>query len=81
MEQMDWKRLMTVRAYQMRLILQDLYELRDMKQARKDFMKWCEWVKTTAAKAGHELLAADGKGGGDGRNGIWTAFLGIGRKG
>jgi transposase len=56
LEQMDWKHLMTVRAYQMRLILQDLYELRDLKRARKDFMKWCDWVKATAAKAGHELL-------------------------
>jgi transposase len=31
---MDWKHLMTVAAYQMRMILQDLYELRDVRQAR-----------------------------------------------
>ena len=42
----------------MRLILQDPYELRDLKQARKDFMMWCDWVKATTAKAGHELLQA-----------------------
>jgi transposase len=54
--QMDWKHLMTVTAYQMRLILQDLYELRDVRQARRDFKIWCGWVKETAAKQGHELL-------------------------
>jgi transposase len=56
LEQMDWKHLMTVTAYQMRLILQDLYELRSVKEAKKDFRIWCQWVKQTAAKKGHELL-------------------------
>ena len=54
--QMDWKHLMTVTAYQMRMILQDIYELRSVKQARKDFQIWCGWVKEAAAKKGHELL-------------------------
>jgi transposase len=54
--QMDEKHLMTVTAYQMRLILQDLYELRDVRQARRDFPIWCQWVKDTAAKEGHRLL-------------------------
>jgi transposase len=53
---MEWKHLMTVTAYQMRLILQDLYQLRDVRQARRDFQIWCDWVKETAAKQGHELL-------------------------
>lgn len=56
LEQMDWKRLMTVRAYQMRLILQDIYELPLEEEARKDFLSWCRWVKRTAAKKGHQLL-------------------------
>jgi transposase len=56
LDQMDWKHLMTATAYQMRLILQDLYELRDVRQARRDFQIWCGWVKETAAKKGHELL-------------------------
>jgi len=56
LEQMDWKHLMTVRAYQMRLILQDLYALPSVKEAGKDFRTWCQWVKQTAAKKGHELL-------------------------
>jgi transposase len=40
----------------MRLILQDLYELHDVRQARRDFKSWCAWVKEVAAKKGHELL-------------------------
>lgn len=56
LEQMDWKHLMTVLAYQMRLILQDIYKSLDVDQARKDFGSWCRWVKDRAAKNGHELL-------------------------
>ena len=56
LDRMDWKHLMTVTAYQMRLILQDLYEQRDVRQARRDFKIWCGWVKETAAQEGHELL-------------------------
>jgi transposase len=56
LKQMDWKHLMTVLAYQMRLILQDIYKLPDVKQAREQFQQWCRWVKEQAAKAGHELL-------------------------
>ena len=53
---MDWEHLMTVTAYQMRLVLQDLYQLRDADQARRDFRTWCQWVKETAAQEGHRLL-------------------------
>ena len=56
LEQMDWKHLLTATAYQMRLILQDIYRAPSLAQARKDFVAWCNWVKTTAAKEGHELL-------------------------
>lgn len=54
--QMDWKHLMTVLAYQMRLILQDIYEEREVEQARKDFKSWCQWVRQKAQQKGHELL-------------------------
>jgi transposase len=54
--QMDWKHLMTVLAYQMRLILQDIYQLRSVQEARKDLLAWCQWVKEKAAEKGHELL-------------------------
>ena len=56
LEQMDWKHLLTATAYQMRLILQDIYRAPSLAQARKDFVAWCNWVKTTAAKEGRELL-------------------------
>jgi len=54
--QMDWKHLMTVLAYQMRLILQDIYQVHSSRQARKDLESWYQWVKEKAAKKGHELL-------------------------
>ena len=54
--QMDWKHLMTVLAYQMRLILQDIYQEREVEQARKDFKSWCQWVRHKAEQQGHELL-------------------------
>ena len=55
-EQMDWKHLMTVLAYQMRLILQDIYKGNRVQQARTDLKLWCQWVKDKVAKKGHELL-------------------------
>lgn len=55
--QMDWKHLMTVLAYQMRLILQDIYnQTPNAKQARKDLKSWCNWVKQKAEQKGHALL-------------------------
>jgi len=54
--QMDWKHLMTVLAYQMRLILQGIYQVADVEQARKDLESWCHWVKEKAQKKGHDLL-------------------------
>ena len=56
LEQMDWKHLMTVLAYQMRLILQDIYQVNDAQQARQDLKSWCRWVKQQAQKQGHQLL-------------------------
>ena len=56
LNQMDWKHLLTVLAYQMRLILQDIYLLVDAKQARKDLAAWCRWVKEKTEQKGHELL-------------------------
>jgi len=56
LEQMDWQNLMTVLAYQMRLVLQDIYQVKEVEQARKDFEMWCQWVMEKAQKTGHELL-------------------------
>ena len=56
LNQMDWKHLMTVLAYQMRLILQDIYQVPGAEQARKDLKSWCQWVRQKAQEKGHELL-------------------------
>lgn len=56
LEQMDWRNLMTVLAYQMRLVLQDIYKVKGVGQARKDLLTWCDWVSQKAQKKGHELL-------------------------
>lgn len=56
LDKMDWKHLLTATAYQMRLILQDIYRVPSVTQARKDFVTWCDWVKTMSAKDGHDLL-------------------------
>jgi transposase len=53
---MDWQHLMTVLAYQMRLVLQDIYKISHAQEARQQFEQWCQWVKDKAAAAGHELL-------------------------
>jgi transposase len=56
-EQMDLKHLMTVLAYQMRLILQDIYRGDGERKARQELQQWCRWVKDKAAQKGNELLA------------------------
>ena len=54
--QMDLKHLMTVLAYQMRLILQDIYKAPNASQARKDLQLWCRWVKDKAGQKGNQVL-------------------------
>jgi transposase len=54
--QLDWKHLMTVLAYQMRLVLQDIYHVREVEKARAQLELWCQWVTEQAAKKGPELL-------------------------
>jgi transposase len=56
LEGMEWKHLMTVLAYQMRLILQDIYNLIDREEARRQLKAWSQWVKEKAEKKGHDLL-------------------------
>jgi transposase len=56
LQRMDWEHLMTVTAYQMRLILQDIYQLPGVKKAKEELTFWCEWVKKMAGKKGHDLL-------------------------
>lgn len=56
LEAMDWKHLMTAKAYQMRLALRDIYAERKVEKAREQFGLWCQWVKNQAAQKGQELL-------------------------
>lgn len=56
MESMDWKHLLTAKAYQMRLALRDIYGARTEKQAREQFALWCHWVRREVAKTGQGLL-------------------------
>ena len=42
------KNLCTAKAYQMRLVLQDIYRLAEAGTARHRFRVWCRWVRWTA---------------------------------
>ena len=42
------KNLCTAKAYQMRLVLQDIYRSADVATARHRFKAWCRWVRWTA---------------------------------
>jgi hypothetical protein len=42
-------------AYQMRLVLQGIYERKDAEEARKLFRKWCPWMHAMRGQTG-ELL-------------------------
>jgi len=56
LEAMDWKHLLTAKAYQMRLALRDIYGVRTEKQAREQFALWGLWVRREVAKKGQDLL-------------------------
>jgi len=54
-ESMALVRCVTGMAYEMRLVLQGIYEWKDAEVARKLFGNWCPWVQAMRAKTG-ELL-------------------------
>lgn len=58
MELIDRDMLVTAKAYQMRLALQNIYNCRTAKRAEKRFASWCRWVKKQAAKVPWRLLAS-----------------------
>jgi transposase len=62
-EQRQWQRLerqnlLTAKAYQMRLNLQDIYLLDDAFRARRRLLAWCRWVRRVAAKHPSQLFRA-----------------------
>lgn len=49
-ERIDQSNLITAKAYQMRLTLQDIYRIEDEMFAHKKLIAWCRWVKLYARK-------------------------------
>jgi transposase len=54
-ESMSLERCVTGMAYEMRLVLQGIYQWKDVEVAKKLFGNWCAWVKAMREQAG-ELL-------------------------
>jgi transposase len=52
----DQKSLRTAKAYQMRLVLQDIYRSSTASEARHRFRVWCRWVRWVARKQPKNLL-------------------------
>lgn len=52
------KNLMTAKAYQMRLVFQDIYRSADAATARRRFEVWCRWVRWAAHICRSNLLAS-----------------------
>jgi transposase len=52
------KNLITAKAYQMRLVLQDIYRSADVASARRSFKVWCRWVRWAARWCKANLLAS-----------------------
>jgi transposase len=56
-EQLDVQNLATGLAYQMRLVLQDIYQEEQESRARQRFRDWCQWIRDKAAQGSSVLLA------------------------
>lgn len=56
-ERLADKPLVTGLAYAMRLELQNIYGLLSESRARKEFGRWCSWVREMAREVGQQLLA------------------------
>ena len=54
-ESMALERCVTGMAYEMRLVLQGIYQWKDVGEARKQFGNWCAWVQAMRERTG-ELL-------------------------
>lgn len=52
----EQKHLRTAKAYQMRLVLQDIYRSLDVATARRRFRVWCRWVRWVARQQPKNLL-------------------------
>ena len=52
----DQKSLRTAKAYQMRLVLQDIYRSANATEARQRFRVWCRWVRWVARQQPKNLM-------------------------
>jgi len=57
LKRIDQENLVTASAYQMRLCLQDIYQLPDMERAKHRLSAWCRWVRQKAKKVKFNLLS------------------------
>lgn len=56
LKEIEKQHLLTAKAYQMRLVLQGIYEYRREQTARGKFENWCKWVRKKASRKGAESL-------------------------
>ena len=56
MQEIEKQHLRTAKAYQMRLVLQGIYECQREQTARRKFEGWCEWVRKEASRKGSACL-------------------------
>jgi transposase len=55
-QEVGQKSLRTAKAYQMRLVLQDIYRSVSATEARQRFRVWCRWVRWVARRQPKNLL-------------------------
>jgi transposase len=66
-KELQGKPLATARAYQMRLVLQDISRLPDETSARQKMCEWCRWVKMGGPEIPDPDLRENGQSGSDDR--------------
>ena len=57
LKRIDQENLVTAQAYQMRLCLQDIYQLPRVERAEIRLLAWCRWVRQKAKHARYDLLS------------------------
>ena len=57
LKRIDQENLITAQAYQMRLCLQDIYQLPRVERAQSRLLAWCRWVRQKAKHARYDLLS------------------------
>ena len=61
MKRIDHSMLVTSKAYQMRLALQEIYAIPYRSHAKRRFLSWCKWVRREVKKSKWTMLEAMGK--------------------